>query len=83
MTPDLQEMARRLKACGVETVAMESSGVHWIPVVQVLEEWRLEVCLIDARQTKNMPGRKTHVKNCQWLQQLHRHGLLTGRGWLR
>ncbi len=77
LTPDLQEMARWLKACGVDTVALESSGVYWIPVMQVLEEWGLEVYLVDARQAKNMPGRKTDVKDCQWLQQLHTHGLLT------
>lgn len=77
LTPDLQEMARWLKACGVDTVALESSGVYWIPVMQVLEEGGLEVYLVDAREAKNMPGRKTDVKDCQWLQQLHTHGLLT------
>lgn len=77
LTPDLQAMARWLKACSVTTVAMESTGVYWIPVMQVLEEYGLEVYLVDARQAKNMPGRKTDVKDCQWLQQLHRHGMLT------
>jgi transposase len=77
LTPDLQEMARWLKGCGIETVAMEATGVYWIPVMQVLEEHGLEVSLVDARQAKNMPGRKTDVKDCQWLQQLHGWGLLT------
>jgi transposase len=77
LTPDLQAMAQWLKACSVTTVAMESTGVYWIPVMQVLEEHGLEVYLVDARQAKNMPGRKTDVKDCQWLQQLHSHGMLT------
>jgi transposase len=77
LTPDLREMARWLKACGIETVAMEATGVYWIPVMQVLEEAGLEVFLVDARQAKNVPGRKTDVKDCQWLQQLHSLGLLT------
>jgi len=77
LTPDLQAMAQWLKACGIKTVAMESTGVYWIPVMQVLEEYGMEVYLVDARQAKNMPGRKTDVKDCQWLQQLHVHGMLT------
>jgi transposase len=56
---------------------MESTGVYWIPVMPVLEEHGLEVYLVDARQAKNMPGRKTDVKDCQWLQPLHAHGMLT------
>lgn len=77
LTPDLQALARWLKACSVTTVAIESTGVYWIPVMQVLEEYGLEVYLVDARQAKNLPGRKTDVKDCQWLQQLHTHGMLT------
>jgi transposase len=77
LTPDLQAMAQWLQSCSVTTVAMESTGVYWIPVMQVLEESGLEVYLVDARQAKNMPGRKTDVKDCQWLQQLHTHGMLT------
>lgn len=77
LTPDLQAMGQWLKSCSVTTVAMESTGVYWIPVMQVLEESGLEVYLVDARQAKNMPGRKTDVKDCQWLQQLHTHGMLT------
>jgi transposase len=77
LTPDLQALARWLRACGVTTVAMESTGVYWIPVMQVLEEHGIEGYLVDARQAKNLPGRKTDVKDCQWLQQLHVHGMLT------
>ena len=77
LTPDLQAMAQWLQRCSVTTVAMESTGVYWIAVMQVLEESGLEVYLVDARQAKNMPGRKTDVKDCQWLQQLHTHGMLT------
>jgi transposase len=77
LTPDLFAMARWLKSCRVTTVAMESTAVYWIPVMQVLEEYGLEVYLVDARQARNMPGRKSDVKDCQWLQQLHAHGMLT------
>lgn len=76
LTPDLQAMARWLVERGIKTVAMEATGVYWIPPMQVLEEFGLEVYLVDARQAKNLPGRKTDVKDCQWLQQLHMHGLL-------
>jgi len=78
LTPDLHEMARWLKACGVDTVAMESTGVYWIPVAQVLEQYGIEVVLADARHVKSVPGRKTDVVDCQWLQELHHYGLLTG-----
>ena len=77
-TGDLYRMADWLKACGIETVAMESTGVYWIPVFQVLEERGFEVRLVDARQLKRVPGRKTDVVDCQWLQQLHSFGLLGG-----
>jgi transposase len=77
-TPDLAEMARWLVDCGVTTVAMESTGVYWIPVYQVLEQHGLEVKLVDARHVKNVPGRKTDVVDCQWLQQLMSYGLLRG-----
>ena len=77
LTPDLQKMARWLKARRIDTVAMESTGVYWIPVMQVLEEHGLEVYLVDARQSKNVPGRKTDVKDCQWLQELHTYGMLS------
>ncbi|MGH8070214.1 MAG: IS110 family transposase [Candidatus Entotheonellia bacterium] len=77
-TGDLYRMADWLKGCGIETVAMESTGVYWIPVFQVLEERGFEVKLVDARQLKRVPGRKTDVVDCQWLQQLHSFGLLAG-----
>lgn len=77
-TPDLHDMARWLKNCGVDTVAMESTGCYWIPVFQILEQYGLEVKLVDARKVKNVPGRKTDVLDCQWLQQLHTFGLLEG-----
>lgn len=77
-TPDLVEMAEWLKACGITTVAMESTGVYWIPVYQVLEQHGFDVKLVDARHVKNVPGRKTDVVDCQWIQQLHSYGLLRG-----
>jgi transposase len=75
-TPDLCRLADWLKSCGVKTVAMESTGVYWIPLFQVLEERGFEVRLVDARRVKNVSGRKTDVSDCQWLQQLHTYGLL-------
>ncbi len=77
-TADLYRMADWLRACGIDTVVMESTGVYWIPVFQVLEERGFKVKLVDARQLKRVPGRKTDVSDCQWLQQLHTFGLLTG-----
>ncbi|MEI6914556.1 MAG: IS110 family transposase [Armatimonadota bacterium] len=77
-TPDLEEMATWLLECGVSTVAMESTGVYWIPVYQVLRSRGLDVSLVDARSVKNVPGRKSDVSDCQWLQQLHTFGLLRG-----
>lgn len=77
-TGDLYRMADWLRDCGIQTVAMESTGVYWIPVFQVLEERGFEVKLVDARQLKRVPGRKTDVTDCQWLQQLHSFGLLAG-----
>jgi transposase len=77
-TGDLHRMADWLRECGIETVAMESTGVYWIPLFQVLEERGFEVRLVDARQLKRVPGRKTDVSDCRWLQQLHSFGLLSG-----
>lgn len=77
-TADLQAMARWLKQCGVTTVAMESTGVYWIPCYQILEEHGFEVKLVNARHVKNVPGRKSDVSDCQWLQRLHTYGLLSG-----
>jgi transposase len=71
-------MADWLVAIGIQTVAMESTGVYWIPVFEVLEERGLEVLLVNARHVKNVSGRKTDVLECQWLQQLHTDGLLEG-----
>jgi transposase len=75
-TVDLYRIANWLKACGVRSVAMESTGVYWIPLYQVLEERGFEVCLVNARDYQNVPGRKTDVLDCQWLQYLHAVGLL-------
>ena len=77
-TADLHAMARWLKACGITTVAMESTGVYWIPCYQILEEHGFEVKLVNARHVKNVPGRKSDVEDCQWLQRLHTYGLLSG-----
>jgi transposase len=77
-TPELHDMARWLKLCGITTVALESTGVYWIPVAYVLEQHGLEVNLVDARHARNVSGRKTDVQDCQWLQQLHSFGLLQG-----
>jgi transposase len=77
-TADLYALAAWLTACGVETVAMESTGVYWIPLFEVLSARGFEVKLVNPRQLKHVPGRKTDVLDCQWLQQLHSFGLLTG-----
>jgi transposase len=77
-TADLYALADWLARCGVETVAMESTGVYWIPLFQVLEARGFEVKLVNARHVKNVPGRKTDVLDCQWLQRLHSCGLLSG-----
>jgi len=75
-TQDLYALAEWLQQCGVTTVAMESTGVYWIPLFQILEARGLEVCLVNARHVKNVPGRRTDVSDCQWLQFLHAVGLL-------
>jgi transposase len=75
-TQDLLLLAHWLKQCGIRTVAMEATGVYWIPLFQILEEEGLEVCLVNARHVKNVPGRKSDVADCQWLQHLHAVGLL-------
>ena len=77
-TADLYRLADWLTGCGVETVVMESTGVYWIPLFGVLEERGFQVMLVDPRRIKNVPGRKTDVRDCQWLQQLHTYGLLSG-----
>jgi transposase len=75
MTPDLLELADWLNACGVTHVAMESTGVYWKPVWNLLEG-QVELLLVNARHIKQVPGRKTDVKDCEWLADLLRHGLL-------
>jgi transposase len=77
-TNSLIELIKWLKATGITTVAMESTGVYWIPVYDMLEEHGFEVLLVNARHIKNVPGRKTDVIDCQWIQQLHSYGLLRG-----
>lgn len=77
-TGDLKDMIAWLKKCKIKTVAMESTGVYWIPVYQILESSGFEVMLVNARHIKNVPGRKTDVKDCQWIQKLHSFGLLRG-----
>jgi transposase len=77
-TDQLQELADWLIEQGVESVAMESTHVYWIPVYELLESRGIEVVLVNARQLHNVPGRKTDFKDCQWLQLLHSCGLLRG-----
>jgi len=76
MTDDLNAMADGLLASGVDTVALESTGVYWIPVFEVLEQRGLKVWLVDARQMKYVPGRKSDIQDCQWLQKLMSLGFL-------
>lgn len=76
--PQLDELVEWLKQCGVKTVVLESTGVMWIPVYQKLEQARLEVFLVNTKALKHVPGRKSDVLDCQWLQQLHSYGLLSG-----
>ena len=75
-TADLHRLAEWLKSCGIETVAMESTGSYWIPIYEILESSGFEVYLVNARHVKNVSGRKTDVLDCQWIQQLHTYGLL-------
>ena len=77
-TVDLNALADWLEACGVDTVAMESTGVYWIPLFELLESRGLTVLLVNARHVKNVSGRKSDVLDCQWLQQLMSYGLLSG-----
>ena len=75
-TEDLDALVEWLKACQVDSAAMESTGVYWIPLFQKLEAAGIDVILVDARAVKHAPGRKSDVQDCQWLQQLHSYGLL-------
>jgi transposase len=75
-TGDLHRLADWFEQCGVNTVAMESTGVYWIPVFEILEQRGFTVLLVNARDAKHVPGRKTDVTDAQWLQRLHEYGLL-------
>ena len=77
-TKGLYEIADWLKKCRVDSVVMESTGVYWIPLFEVLESCGFEVVLVNAHYVHNLPGRKTDVLDCQWLQELHTFGLLSG-----
>ena len=77
-TADLYALAEWLRQCQIETVVMESTGVYWIGLFEVLEERGFDVRLVDAHYARQVPGRKTDVKDCQWLQELHTSGLLRG-----
>ena len=77
-TEDLHALADWLTRCGVTSVAMEATGVYWIPLYQVLETRGFAVCLVNARHVKHVPGRKSDVQDCQWLQYLYTVGLLRG-----
>ena len=77
-TVDLEALADWLTLCGIETVALESTGVYWIALFELLEFRGFQVLLVDPRRLKTVPGRKTDVLDCQWLQQLHTFGLLAG-----
>ena len=75
-TGDLKQLADWFEHCGVRTVAMESTGVYWIPAYEMLEQRGFEVVLVNARDAKHVPGRKTDVSDAQWLRRLHEYGLL-------
>jgi len=77
-TDDLHDAAKWLKQCGIKSIAMESTGVYWIPIFQILDAYGFDIILVNARHVKNVPGRKTDVQDCQWLQYLHSVGLLRG-----
>ena len=76
LTGDLHALADWLVTCKITTVAMEATGVYWIPLFQILEARGLEVCLVNARHVKNVPGRKTDVNDSMWLADLLAHGLI-------
>jgi transposase len=75
-TADLHRLANWLQSCGVKIVALQSTGVYWIPLYDILEERGFDVYLVNARHTKNLPGRKSDVQESQWLLKLHTYGLL-------
>src|SRR4051812_25381764 len=75
-TTDLHRLVDWFTECGVETVVMESTSVYWIPILELLDARGFSVCLVNVRDAKHVPGRKTDVSDAQWLQRLHSHGLL-------
>ncbi len=77
-TTDLYALADWLQHCGIETIAMESTGIYWVPIFEILEQKGFHVRLVNPRSIKHAPGRKSDVVDCQWIQQLHAYGLLTG-----
>jgi len=77
-TADLMALVNWLVQCGIDTVAMESTGVYWIPLYEMLVERGINCFVVDPRRLKNISGRKTDVLDCQWIQQLHTFGLLRG-----
>lgn len=77
-TAELYRLRDHLKQHGVTTVAIEATGVYWLCLYDILEEAGIEVCVVNGAHVKNLPGRKSDVQDCQWLQQLHAHGLLRG-----
>jgi transposase len=78
-TPELHQLAAWLKRCGIQTIALESTGIYWLSLYDVLEEHGFEIRVVNARHVKHVPGRtKTDVLDCQWIQKLHSFGLLNG-----
>src|SRR5213594_3247328 len=77
-TTELHRLADWLTACHITSVAMEATGVYWIPIYEILEARGFEVLLVNARHVKNVPGRKSDVSDCEWLRELHSVGLLRG-----
>ncbi len=75
-TEDLYDLLRWLQECKIDTVAMESTSVYWIPLFRILEANGIEVYLVNVRKSESVPGRQTDVKDCQWLQELRTYGLL-------
>jgi transposase len=74
-TNDLHRLADWFAACGIKTVVMESTGVYWIPIFEILQQRGFQVMVVNARDAKHVPGRKTDVSDAQWLQRLHEYGL--------
>ena len=75
-TDDLHQLADWFTRCGIKTVVMESTSIYWIPIFEILEQRGFEVMVVNARDAKHVPGRKTDVSDAQWLQRLHEYGLL-------